>query len=119
MSWSLPSATRILSKTDNLGRICHRNRRGARKLTAGRTFGSSASFSTRWPQDRYPYAVTTSKRSCAPILNEDPEPITCLRTGIPMELDHIVDKWLAQRADERYQELGRSTGRPPGSQEKH
>ncbi|MFQ5799021.1 MAG: protein kinase [Bacteroidota bacterium] len=37
------------------------------------------------------------------IVNEDPEPITGLRTGVPMELERIVDKCLAKSADERYQ----------------
>ncbi len=37
------------------------------------------------------------------ILNEDPEPITGLRTGVPMELERIVDKAMAKSQDERYQ----------------
>ena len=37
------------------------------------------------------------------ILNEDPEPITGLRTGVPMELERIVNKALAKSPDQRYQ----------------
>jgi hypothetical protein len=37
------------------------------------------------------------------ILNEEPEPLTGLRTGVPMELEHVVHKCLAKRPDERYQ----------------
>jgi tetratricopeptide (TPR) repeat protein/predicted Ser/Thr protein kinase len=37
------------------------------------------------------------------ILNEDPEPPTALRTGVPMELERIVMKALAKRTDERFQ----------------
>ena len=37
------------------------------------------------------------------ILNTDPQPITGLRTGLPMQLEHIVHKCLAKRVDERYQ----------------
>ena len=37
------------------------------------------------------------------ILQEAPEPITALRTGIPSELERIANKCLAKRADERYQ----------------
>jgi len=37
------------------------------------------------------------------ILNEPPEPITALRSGLPMELERIVKKCLAKRPDERYQ----------------
>ncbi|MFQ5866119.1 MAG: protein kinase [bacterium] len=37
------------------------------------------------------------------IMNEDAEPITGLRTGVPMELEQIVNKAVAKDADERYQ----------------
>ena len=39
------------------------------------------------------------------ILNEDPEPITGLRTGVPVELDRIVSKALAKDREERYQHV--------------
>ena len=37
------------------------------------------------------------------ILNEQPEPITALRTGIPMELEVFVGKCLAKQAADRYE----------------
>ncbi|MBL7075535.1 protein kinase, partial [candidate division KSB1 bacterium] len=37
------------------------------------------------------------------ILNEDPEPVKALRTGIPMELERILNKALLKNAGERYQ----------------
>ena len=37
--------------------------------------------------------------------NEEPEPITALRAGLPMELEWIVGKALAKDADERYQHV--------------
>ncbi|MFQ6617543.1 MAG: serine/threonine protein kinase [Fidelibacterota bacterium] len=37
------------------------------------------------------------------ILNEDPEPITSLRTGVSKELEQIVLKTLAKNLEERYQ----------------
>jgi len=37
------------------------------------------------------------------IVNEEPEPITGLRTGVPMGLERIIDKLLAKSPDERYQ----------------
>ena len=40
------------------------------------------------------------------ILNEDPEPMTALRTGVPMELEWIVGKCLAKDIDNRYQNSG-------------
>ena len=37
--------------------------------------------------------------------NEEPEPVTALRAGLPMELEWIVGKALAKDADERYQHV--------------
>lgn len=37
------------------------------------------------------------------ILNAEPEPLTALRTGVPMRLEWIVTKCLAKDADSRYQ----------------
>ena len=37
------------------------------------------------------------------IMNAAPEPITSLRTGVPMELERIVTKCLEKNRDERYQ----------------
>jgi len=37
------------------------------------------------------------------IINENPEPVTALRSGLPLELDRIVYKALAKRPEERYQ----------------
>ncbi|MGH7596058.1 MAG: serine/threonine protein kinase [bacterium] len=39
------------------------------------------------------------------ILNEDPQPMTGLRTGVPMELERIVNKAMAKKMDERYQHV--------------
>ena len=38
------------------------------------------------------------------IVNEDPEPVTALRTGIPTELEVHLAKSLAKEADDRYQQ---------------
>ena len=37
------------------------------------------------------------------IVHEPPEPLTALRTGVPKELERIVNKCLAKKAEERYQ----------------
>ena len=37
------------------------------------------------------------------IMNEPPEPLTAVRTGVPKELERIVNKCLAKKAEERYQ----------------
>jgi len=47
----------------------------------------------------YEQAITYS------IINEDPEPITGLRTGVPMELERIVSKALKKNPAERYQHI--------------
>jgi serine/threonine protein kinase len=39
------------------------------------------------------------------IINEDPEPPTALRTGVPMELERIVDKAMEKRCEDRYQHI--------------
>jgi serine/threonine protein kinase/Flp pilus assembly protein TadD len=39
------------------------------------------------------------------IMNEEPEPITALRTGVPMELERIINKTMAKEPHERYQHL--------------
>ncbi len=39
------------------------------------------------------------------ILNEEPEPLTSLRSGTPMALENIVAKLLAKKPGERYQHL--------------
>ena len=48
-------------------------------------------------QGHYEQAIVYS------ITNEEPEPLTALRTGVPMELEWIVGKALAKDAGERYQ----------------
>ncbi|MGD2087869.1 MAG: protein kinase [Candidatus Aminicenantes bacterium] len=37
------------------------------------------------------------------IMNEQPEPLTALRTGVPMELERIINKSLSKDPSERYQ----------------
>ena len=39
------------------------------------------------------------------IVNEEPEPLTGLRTAVPIELDQLVTKVLAKSPDERYQHI--------------
>ena len=39
------------------------------------------------------------------IVNEEPEPLTGIRLGVPIELDRIVAKALAKSPDERYQHV--------------
>ncbi len=39
------------------------------------------------------------------ILSSKPEPITSLRTGIPLELERIVNKCLEKESAKRYKEM--------------
>ncbi|MFQ6115092.1 MAG: protein kinase, partial [bacterium] len=39
------------------------------------------------------------------VLHEEPEPMTSLRTGVPVEMERIVNKALAKSPDERYQHV--------------
>ncbi len=39
------------------------------------------------------------------ILNEDPEPVTSLRSGVPLELERIINKALTKNPDKRYQHV--------------
>ena len=48
-------------------------------------------------QGHYQQAIVYS------ITFEEPEPLTALRTGVPMELEWIVGKCLAKDAEKRYQ----------------
>ena len=40
------------------------------------------------------------------ILNAAPEPVTALRTGVPMELEKIIDKCIEKKPDDRFQHVG-------------
>jgi eukaryotic-like serine/threonine-protein kinase len=42
------------------------------------------------------------------ILNEDPEPVTGLRSGVPMALENIIMKCLEKVPQHRYQQIGES-----------
>jgi len=39
------------------------------------------------------------------IKNENPEPVTSLRSGMPMELERIINKALSKKTDSRYQNI--------------
>lgn len=52
---------------------------------------------------RLPYSGDYEQAILYGILNEAPEPLTALRTGVPMQLEWIVDKLLKKEAEYRYQ----------------
>jgi tetratricopeptide (TPR) repeat protein/predicted Ser/Thr protein kinase len=52
---------------------------------------------------RLPFRGDRDQAVIRAILNDDPEPITGLRTGVPIELERIVTKAMAKQLDERYQ----------------
>ena len=51
---------------------------------------------------RLPFRGDYSQAVQYSILHEAPEPLTGLRTGVPMELEWIVDKCLAKKREDRY-----------------
>jgi len=54
---------------------------------------------------RLPFASEYEQAAVYSILNEEPEPLTAVRTGVPMGLEWIVSKLLAKNANDRYQNM--------------
>ena len=54
---------------------------------------------------RLPFASEYEQAAVYSILNEDPEPLTAIRTGVPMALELLVGKCLSKNADQRYQSV--------------
>jgi len=52
---------------------------------------------------RLPFATEYEQAAVYSIMNEDPEPLTALRSGVPMDLEYIVGKLLAKDKAHRYQ----------------
>ncbi|GMQ83112.1 MAG: hypothetical protein BMS9Abin05_2593 [Rhodothermia bacterium] len=52
---------------------------------------------------RLPFGAEYEQAVVYGILNEDPEPLTAIRTGVPTELERIVFKCLAKDTTRRYQ----------------
>ncbi len=54
---------------------------------------------------RLPFASEYEQAAVYSILNEEPEPLTAVRTGVPMGLEWIVSKLLAKNVNDRYQNI--------------
>ena len=54
---------------------------------------------------RLPFEGERQQAVLYAISSEEPEPLTALRTGVPVELDRIVGKALAKKPQERYQHV--------------
>ena len=54
---------------------------------------------------RLPFTGDYEQAVVYSILNEEPEPITALRTGLSMEAERIASKAMAKSPDERYQDV--------------
>ena len=52
-----------------------------------------------------PFEGETEEALSYAILHAEPEPLTALRSGVPVELDRVVAKLLAKDVDERYQHI--------------
>jgi len=54
---------------------------------------------------KIPFAHEHEQAIVYSIINEPPEPLTALRTGLPTELDRVIGKALAKKPEERYQHV--------------
>ncbi len=54
---------------------------------------------------KQPFAGDYEQAVMYSIMNEDPEPLTALRTGVPMDFEKIINKCLAKDPKERYQHI--------------
>jgi serine/threonine-protein kinase len=54
---------------------------------------------------RLPFRGEYDQAMMYSIVNEEPEPLTALRTGVPMDLERVVAKMLAKNPAERYQHV--------------
>ena len=52
-----------------------------------------------------PFRGETAQAQISTILHKEPEPLTALRSGVPVEVDRIVGKALAKNPGERYQHM--------------
>ena len=59
---------------------------------------------------RLPFAAEHDSAIVYAVLNQDPEPITALRSRVPMELERIVEKAMAKDPDRRYQHVDELAG---------
>jgi len=50
-----------------------------------------------------PFAADYEQAIAYGIFNEEPEPATGLRSGLPVEIDRVIEKALAKKSNERYQ----------------
>ena len=54
---------------------------------------------------RSPFPGETEAAAAYAIVHTEPEPLTALRSGLPVELDHVIAKPLAKTPGERYQHV--------------
>jgi serine/threonine protein kinase/tetratricopeptide (TPR) repeat protein len=54
---------------------------------------------------RLPFRAEHEQAVLYSVMNEDPEPLTAIRTGVPVELERIVAKAMSRRPEDRYQHV--------------
>ena len=54
---------------------------------------------------KLPFQSDFEQATIYSIMNEHPEPLTAVRTGVPMELERIVDKAMEKKCEDRYQHI--------------
>ncbi len=96
--------TRITISGTSLGTPAYMSPEQARGLETDRRtdIWSLAVVLYEMVSGRLPFSGESQHAVNYAIVNENPEPLTALRTGVPLELDRIVAKALAKDAAERY-----------------
>lgn len=103
----LAGATRLTKEGTSMGTAAYMSPEQARGATVDHRTDIWALGAVIYElvSGKQPFAGDYEQAVIYSIMNEDPEPLTALRTGVPMELEHITNKCLAKQPDERYQSL--------------
>lgn len=101
-----PAGTATLTKTGStMGTVAYMSPEQARgdKVDHRTDIWSSGAVLYEMIAGRPPFRGEYESAVLYSIAHESPEPVTALRTGVPLELERIIDKCLTKDAAERYQ----------------
>ena len=103
----LVDRTRLTQATSILGTVAYMSPEQANRLTTDRRsdIWSLGVVIYEMVTGRVPFEGQHEQAVIYSILNAEPEPITALRVGVPVELDRIVAKAMAKRSEQRYQHI--------------
>ncbi len=97
--------TRLTSTGVTLGTVAYMSPEQARgdKTTHVTDIWSAGVVLYEMIAGHLPFQADLDQAAMYMILNQEPEPLTAIRTGVPMELERITNKAMAKRPEERYQ----------------